>query len=147
MRPKPLHVLLVEDDEIDAEAVFRAFRRQQLTCRLRTASNGLEALKVLRDQNGDTQLPHPYVILLDLNMPQMNGVEFLQALRADPSLKQSIVFVLTTSDRVEDKLAAYNQQVAGYLLKSKVGTDFTELITLLNCYEQTVEFPPENSTH
>jgi CheY-like chemotaxis protein len=146
MRPKPLHVLLVEDDEIDAEAVFRAFQRQQLPYTLTTAPDGLEALHMLRGQNGYNSLCQPHLILLDLNMPRMNGVKFLQALRDDPDLKQTIVFVLTTSNRDEDKLAAYDKQVAGYLLKSKVGTDFANLIALLNCYQQTVEFPPEKST-
>lgn len=143
MRPKPLHILLVEDDEIDAEAVLRALRQQQLSYTLTRALDGLEALHLLRGQNSYSSLCKPHLILLDLNMPRMNGFEFLQALRADSDLKQSIVFVLTTSDRDEDKLAAYNQQVAGYLLKSKMGTDFTGLITLLSCYEKSVEFPPE----
>jgi DNA-binding NarL/FixJ family response regulator len=73
----------------------------------------------------------------------MNGIEFLQALRNDPMLKQSLVFMLTTSNRDEDKLAAYDRQIAGYLLKSRTGADFADLIALLISYEQIVEFPPE----
>ncbi|MEZ4615953.1 MAG: response regulator [Caldilineaceae bacterium] len=81
--------------------------------------------------------------MLDINMPQMNGLEFLEALRQDETLKTSIVFVLTTSNRDEDKAAAYNKQVAGYLLKSRAGEEFQDMITLLETYHRVIEFPPE----
>jgi len=141
MDPNPLHILLVEDDEVETEAMLRTFQRQKFSYPLTIASNGLEALDLLRGEPDQAPLPQPYLILLDLDMPQMNGLEFLQVLRSDPCLKQSVVFILTTSDRDEDKRAAYNQQVAGYLLKSKVGTNFEPLIGLFNFYQQTVEFP------
>ena len=137
------HILLVEDDAVDAEAVRRAFDEHGVDHPFTVVSDGLEALKVLRGEASRPRLPRPYLILLDLNMPRMNGIEFLQALRADPELKTSVVFVLTTSDRDEDKLAAYCQQVAGYLLKTKAGTDFGNLVTLLNAYWRVVEPPPE----
>jgi DNA-binding NarL/FixJ family response regulator len=76
-------------------------------------------------------------------MPRMNGIEFLEAVRADPDLAQSVVFVLTTSNRDEDIMAAYNHQIAGYLLKSRAGKDFIDLITLLDSYWRIVEFPSE----
>lgn len=138
-----VHILLVEDDEIDAEAVVRAFRRQKIANPLTIVQDGIEALNALRGEGGHKKLPSPYIILLDINLPRMNGIEFLQALRIDPVLKQSIVFMLTTSNRDEDKLAAYDQQIAGYLLKSRTGTDFGDLISLLTSYEQIIEFPPE----
>jgi|SRR5688572_32885837 len=137
-----IHILLVEDDEVDAEAVVRAFRRQNITNPLTIVQDGIEALSVLRGEGGHQKLSSPYIILLDINLPRMNGIEFLQALRDDPTLKQSIVFMLTTSNRDEDKLAAYDRQTAGYLLKSRTGTDFADLIALLTSYEQIVEFPP-----
>jgi CheY-like chemotaxis protein len=104
--------------------------------------DGIEALNVLRGEAGHSRLPQPYVILLDINMPRMNGLEFLHALRRDPTLKRSIVFMLTTSNRDEDKLAAYDEQIAGYLLKSRAGEDFRHVIDLLDSYGSTVEFPP-----
>ena len=82
------------------------------------------------------------MVLLDINMPRMNGIEFLEALRADPKLSRTIVFVLTTSDREEDKVAAYEHHVAGYILKSRAGEDFLEVIKLLRVYWRLVEFPP-----
>ena len=138
-----VHILLVEDDDIDAEAVVRAFRRQKIGNPFTIVPDGIEAFSALRGEGGYTRLPRPYLILLDINMPRMNGVEFLQKLRQDDELKQSIVFVITTSSRDEDVMAAYNKQIAGYILKSRVGEDFINLITMLDIYWSIVEFPFE----
>lgn len=145
MPGRPIHVLLVEDDEIEAEAVLRAFRRLQLSDRITVASDGLDALSILRGQHGQNPVPYPYIVLLDLNMPRMSGFEFLDAVRYDPKLKRCVVFVLTTSNREEDKLAAYDRQVAGYLVKSQLGDDFVRLTEILSVYEQVIEFPPEGT--
>lgn len=139
---QPAHILLVEDDDVDAEAVVRAFRAKQIANPFTLVKNGLEALAVLRG-DGVERLPRPYIILLDINLPRMNGLEFLHALRQDEEIRRSIVFVLTTSDRDEDKMAAYDQQIAGYLLKSRAGEDFVEIVALLQSYWSLVEFPPE----
>lgn len=139
---RPVHVLLVEDDEVDAEAVERGFRKQRISNPFTVVSNGIEALAKLR-ATGEERLPRPYMVLLDLNMPQMNGIEFLSELRTDETLKRSVVFVLTTSNRDEDKVAAYDAQVAGYLLKSRAGEDFVNLLDMLNAYWRIVEFPSE----
>jgi CheY-like chemotaxis protein len=143
MPERTVHILLVDDDEVDAEAVVRAFRRQRIANPFTIVSDGIEALKALRGEGGQTPVPRPYIILLDINMPRMNGIEFLQALRQDPKLKRSIVFVLTTSDRPEDKMAVYDKHAAGYLVKSRVGQDFLSMINLLDSYWRVVEFPPE----
>jgi CheY-like chemotaxis protein len=144
MLGRPLHILLVEDDEVEAEAVLRAVHRHRLATNVTVVTDGLEALQVLSSRvNGASQL-HPNLILLDLNMPRMNGFEFLDTLRQDPMLRRNIVFVLTTSNREEDKLAAYDRQVAGYLLKSQMGEDFAQLTHLLDLYWQAVEFPPHH---
>jgi CheY-like chemotaxis protein len=138
-----VHILLIEDDDVDAEAVVRAFRRQKIDNPFTIVSDGIEAFNTLRGEGGYSRLPRPYLILLDINMPRMNGIEFLEALRAEAELKQSIVFVLTTSNRDEDLIAAYNEQVAGYILKSRVGDNFTNLINMLDIYWNIVEFPLE----
>lgn len=145
MPERSVHILLVEDDEIDAEAVMRAFRRQKIANPFTVVSDGIEALKVLRGETEDQSVRPPFMILLDINMPRMNGIEFLHKLRQDPKLKRSIVFVLTTSDREEDKVAAYNEQVAGYLLKSSAGKEFMNVVSLLETYWRIVEFPPEKN--
>ncbi len=145
MEVNGVHLLLIEDDHVDAEAIQRAFRQQRIANPFTVVSDGVEALKALRGEGGYDRLPSPYLILLDLNMPRMNGIEFLQALRRDPELQRSIVFVLTTSDREADKVAAYEEHVAGYILKSRAGEDFLEVVKLLRTYWRIVEFPPEEA--
>jgi len=144
---KPVHILLVEDDDVDAEAIVRAFRKQKIANPIVHVADGIEALAVLRGEDGQERLPHPYLILLDINMPRMNGIEFLQVLRQDKELERSIVFMLTTSNRDEDKLAAYDEQIAGYLLKTRAGEEFADLINMLNSYWRVVEFPPATEEH
>lgn len=141
--PKGVHVLLVEDNEVDREAVRRAFERHRIANPIHNAMDGIEALERLRGVNGKPKLPRPYLILLDINMPRMTGIELLSELRADPELRDSIVFVLTTSKRDEDKMAAYGANVAGYILKSDVGAGFVGLVSLLDHYWRVVEFPPK----
>jgi CheY-like chemotaxis protein len=143
MKGQIVHILLVEDDEIDAEAIVRGFQKQKIENPITVVPNGIEALNALRGEDGYVRVPAPYLILLDLNMPRMNGIEFLQSLRQDVQLKSSIVFVLTTSNSDRDKLAAYREQIAGYLLKQRSGVNFADLVNMLDFYWRVVEFPPE----
>jgi CheY-like chemotaxis protein len=138
MSDRMLNILLVEDDEVDVMNVRRAFERNNVSNPLYVAGNGLEALEMLRD---GTVPVERRLILLDLNMPKMNGIEFLQALRADPELASSSVVVLTTSNDDQDKIDAYNLNVAGYLLKPVTFSNFCERMTTLNKYWTLVEMP------
>jgi CheY-like chemotaxis protein len=135
-----VHILLVEDDEVDIEAIRRAFRKHGLSNPISIARDGHEALALLRGETAE-KLGSPYMILLDLNMPRMNGHEFLDELRADDKLCDSIVFVLTTSDSDADKQAAYSRLVSGYMVKHRVGEEFDALVSLLSSYWNIVEFP------
>ena len=143
MKSQIVHILLVEDDEIDAEAIVRGFQKQKIQNPITVVANGIEALSALRGEEGYARIPAPYLILLDLNMPRMNGIEFLQFLRQDIQLRSSIVFVLTTSNSDRDKVAAYREQIAGYLLKQRSGVNFSDLVNMLDFYWRVVEFPPE----
>jgi CheY-like chemotaxis protein len=136
-----VHILLVDDNEVDVEAVLRAFARQRIANPIRVARDGVEALDALRGV-GQEPMPWPNLVLLDLAMPRMNGIEFLDALRADATLKDTIVFVLTTSASDEDKVASYDHHVAGYIVKQEVGEGFMRLVTMLDHYWRIVEFPP-----
>ncbi len=138
MAERALNILLVEDDEVDVMNVQRAFERNHLTNALFTAGNGLEALAMLR---GKTIPKERRLILLDLNMPKMNGIEFLEALRADPELAKTPVVVLTTSNDDQDKIDAYNFNVAGYLLKPVTFGSFCERMATLDQYWALVEMP------
>ncbi|MEW4451516.1 response regulator [Bremerella sp. JC817] len=140
MIPQNLRILLVEDDDIDAEAVRRGFKKSGVERPLYRASNGIQAIQMLCDESGPF-FENPYIILLDLKMPRMNGIEFLQTIRKDATLRKSIVFVLTTSNDSQDRLAAYSNFVAGYITKSKAGSEFRDLIEMLDTYARIIEFP------
>ena len=135
---KSLNILLVEDDQVDVMNVTRAFERNKIANPLFVAGDGLEALALLRSG----KIPRERrLVLLDLNMPRMNGIEFLRALRADPELHLTPVVVLTTSDDERDKINAYDLNVAGYLLKPVTFVNFVEAMAALNKYWTLVELP------
>jgi CheY-like chemotaxis protein len=136
-----VNILLVEDDDVDVMAVKRAFRDLKIANPLFTAIDGVDALELLRGENGKSRLPRPYVVLLDLNMPRMGGIEFLDAVRDDPELNRSIVFVMTTSAADEDRVRAYDRNIAGYILKHSPGRSFIDAVTMLEHYWRVIEFP------
>ena len=136
-----IRVLLVEDDDGDAMALKRAFQKARIANLILRAVDGVEALDMLKGTNGKTKPPSPGILLVDLNMPRMNGIQLVQALRADEELRRSIVFILTTSKRDEDKTAAYNLNVAGYIAKATAAQDFLNLVSLIDCYGSIVELP------
>jgi CheY-like chemotaxis protein len=142
MKTQPIQLLLVEDDEVDVMAVQRAFRDRRLLNPITVAKDGVEALEIMRGTNGHTPLSRPFVVLLDLKMPRMDGLELLTEIRNDKTLQDVIVFVLTTSKHDEDIAAAYRQQVAGYILKSNAGIDFMRLVDMLDAYWKVVEMLP-----
>lgn len=133
-----LNILLVEDDEVDVLNVRRAFQKNNIANPLFVASNGVDALEQLR---GNRIPRERRIVLLDLNMPRMNGIEFLRELRQDPELKLTPVVVLTTSNDERDRIEAYNLNVAGYLLKPVTFSNFCEVMTALNKYWALVELP------
>ncbi len=123
-------VLLVEDDEIDAMAVKRAFKKGRFDCPILHATDGIEALAVLRGE-GCEPVPRPFVMLLDLNMPRMGGFALIDELRSDPDFADVAIFVLTTSNDDRDRSAAEQRQVAGYLVKTQIADDYTILFDAL----------------
>lgn len=129
--------LLVDDDDTDVETVLRAFRKRGWANPVHVARDGQEALGKLRN-GAEEGIHRPLVILLDLNMPVMGGLEFLEALRADAELTDLVVFVLTSSEYDKDIAAAYRHHVAGYITKNRAGDGFSELMTLIKDYAATV---------
>lgn len=130
-------ILLVEDDEIDRMTVERALREIHVTNVLATVENGEQALEYLRDPANRK----PGIILLDLNMPRMNGVEFLQVMRSDESLKRIPVIVLTTSKDEQDRLNTFDLGVAGYMIKPVDYMQFVEVVRTINLYWTLSELP------
>lgn len=138
LKERMLNILLVEDDEVDVMNVRRAFKKNNICNPLWVAENGLAGLEVLR---GSEMPAERRLVLLDLNMPKMNGIEFLRELRADPELRPTPVVVLTTSDDERDRVEAYNLNVAGYVLKPVTLMNFVEAMATLNKYWSLVEMP------
>lgn len=129
---KLVNILLVEDDEVDVMNVKRAFSKNNIQNPIFVANNGVEALEMLEDK----LIPLPRIIILDLNMPKMNGIEFLTIIRKDERFKHISVFVMTTSNEDSDKINAYNLNVAGYILKPLSFEKFlTSVATLKNFWQ------------
>jgi CheY-like chemotaxis protein len=139
--PKPIRILLVEDDNGDAKAVERTFLKARVANPIVRAFDGTEALDLMRGTNGKTKLQRPYILLVDLNMPRVNGLELIQTIRDDAELHDSVIFVLTTSNRAEDKDSAHAMNVTGYILKESAGEDFLRLFSLVDSYWRIVEMP------
>ena len=131
------NILLIEDDEIDILNIKRALKANNLSNNLQIAHNGIEGLELIQDSS----IPDPKVILLDINMPKMNGIEFLRELRKLERFKQIPVFIMTTSNDDNDKYDAYNLNVAGYILKPLSFEKFVEAVKKLSDYWEIIEFP------
>ena len=130
-------ILLVEDDRVDAMTVQRAFKELKVTNRLVHSTNGEQALEYLRtDGNNKTCL-----ILLDLNMPRMDGIEFLRIIKSDEVLKRIPVVVLTTSKDRQDIIETFKLNVAGYMVKAVDYKKFVEMIRTINLYWTQSELP------
>jgi CheY-like chemotaxis protein len=110
-------ILLVEDDQMDVMNVQRELRRQNIEVPLIHARNGREALKMLRGEGGEPKIAKPSLVMLDINMPRMNGLELLEVLRSDPEFVGLNVFIMTTSDLESDRLKAQDLAVSGYIIK------------------------------
>lgn len=139
---RKLNILLVEDDELDVMNVRRAFRDSPNIEHIWVAPDGVEALRMLR--SGELSCKR-LLILLDLRMPRMSGLEFLQHLRQDPTLHMLPVVVLTTSRDQRDLQEAYQNHVAGYLLKPVSLNEFRDTMNHLQAYYSYVDFPWESN--
>jgi CheY-like chemotaxis protein len=141
IRKSPLTILLVEDDDGDAEGIERAFKKDCSDVRIIRAVDGIEALVILRDRNAGQVLGPRCLLLVDMNMPRMDGLELVAAIRRDPALRRLIVFVVTTSNMALDKRAAYELNIAGYIVKQPDGQELPDLVSLIGSYRHLVELP------
>ena len=132
-------LLLVEDDDIDAMYIMRDFKKRKIGNPFMRAVDGIDALEKLRSG----EVKRPFIILLDLQMPRMNGIEFLEELRKDDSLSDSVVFVLTTSKDEQDIVSSYENHIAGYFVKEAPGEGFLSIIELLDGYWRLAHLPPQ----
>jgi CheY-like chemotaxis protein len=135
LNEKLVNILLVEDDEVDVMNVKRAFSKNNIKNPLFVAGNGVEALEMLESDI----VPLPKIIILDINMPKMNGIEFLKVMRANEKFKNITVFVMTTSNEDSDKIKAYDLNVAGYILKPLSFEKFLSSVATLKNFWQLCE--------
>ena len=138
---RPFSILLVDDDDVAAEAVVRGLAKNAMHCPITIAEDGSVALQILRGTHPMRAIVKPYVVLLDLNMPRMNGFEFLRELRMDKQLRNSVVFVLTTSGSPAERASAYEENIAGYIVKSGVGPQLSGLARFLIEYRSAILLP------
>ncbi|MFK7739201.1 MAG: response regulator [Planctomycetota bacterium] len=133
-------ILLIEDDDLDVIAFHKAIAQRELPIELQRARNAIEAREMLHLQLEDGR-EESILIVLDLNMPALNGIEFLRELRADPQLRSSVVFAYTTSESAADMQAAYEANVAGYFTKDVLEDSTAKLIDFLAIYLASVRLP------
>ena len=131
-------ILVVDDDDVDALGIHRALKKFSLNNTMIRAHDGIEALDLLRQPG---IVARPYIILLDINMPRMNGLEMLNILRNDTELSNSLVFIITTSNFAEDKLAAYKHHISGYIVKNQVCEGLARIIPMLEHYWHLISPP------
>jgi CheY-like chemotaxis protein len=142
MGDKKIILLHIEDDSVDKMVVERVLKKMDIVSNVHHASNGEEALNKLKGTNGEEKIsPLPHVILLDINMPKMNGLEFLKELRSDPELKHISVYMVTTSSDDSDVAGAYEYNVAGYILKPVDIAHFEGTFKLITDFWKLCEFP------
>lgn len=137
----PVKILLVEDDSVDVKAFQRAMGKLKISNPVTIARDGVEGLDFLENCVANDRDATPNLVILDINMPRMNGLELLTKIRANRNLNHLIVFVLTTSNDEKDKFEAFNMNVAGYMLKSDMGNSFIRAVELIDSYWRVVEFP------
>jgi CheY-like chemotaxis protein len=125
-------ILLVEDDSVDIMTVQRALKKNEISNPLVIARTGLDALSILRGEDGFEKIsPPPGLILLDLSRPKMSGIEFLRELRRDPELKDLHIIVLTSSNEREDRVAAFEYGVDDYIVKPHSFDEFTRAMATI----------------
>tara|TARA_R110001583_G_scaffold67308_3_gene192550 strand:+ start:2100 stop:2522 length:423 start_codon:yes stop_codon:yes gene_type:complete len=137
MKNSKIQILLIEDDKIDVMTIKRAFKELKVTNPIEVCENGLEGLEYLNNSNNNI----PGIILLDINMPKMNGLEFLQERQKDDKLKLIPVVVLTTSKAEQDRIESFKLGVAGYMIKPVDYLKFVEVLKTIDLYWTLSELP------
>ena len=135
--PTDITLFLIEDDDIDAMSIQREFKRRHISSPIIRAKDGVEAFELL----ALGKIKRPFVILLDLQMPRMNGLEFLTTLRKDSDYKNSVVFVLTTSQDEKDIFNSYQSNIAGYFIKDEIDDDLISIVDIFDAYRKVVYLP------
>lgn len=137
----PIKFLIVDDDQVSVMAIKRALKKLKIANPVVVAKDGQQALDILHGECGENKILPPYLVTLDLNMPRMDGFEFLDEVRKDPMLHRAVIFVLSTSDAPSDVAAAYKNNIAGYIVKDNLGDSFVKALDMIDTYAKIVELP------
>lgn len=134
-------ILMVEDDELDIQSFKICLKKERILNPFFSVKNGEDALTVLRGQHPEIAISKPYLVVMDINMPRMNGIECLTEIRKDDDLKDTVVFFMTTSEDEKDVYEAYNLNIAGYMVKSNLGDNFLRSVHMLDKYFHAIIMP------
>ncbi len=140
----PLSILAIDDDEVDQIAMRRALKALSIDAEITWVQDAQGGLNALRGMHGATRLQRPLIVLLDLSLPGMSGLEFLRRLRADRKLHDTVVFVRSVSSAARDIRDAYRYHVAGYMVKSTADDDTMKLVDLLDRYWRLMRLPEDD---
>ncbi|MGC1496663.1 MAG: response regulator [Sulfitobacter sp.] len=140
-RTREVKFLIVDDDKVSVMAMQRAMKKLKIVNETTVCSDGQHALDYLNEAAKSEHGLPPIIVTLDLNMPRMGGLEFLDAIRSDPALARVVVFVFTTSDTPDDVRSAYSRNVAGYIVKENPSETFAAALDMLESYARIVELP------
>ncbi|MCF2872068.1 response regulator [Octadecabacter sp. G9-8] len=146
MNHSTVSFLLVDDDIVSIMSMKRTIKKLRLLNPVVVAGDGLEALDILRQTGDVPEIKHPFIVILDLNMPRMSGHAFMKEIRNDPALSDTIVFIMSTSDSAQDVEEAYRANVAGYILKDGKPNTFRDALELLGTYSEIVLLPKTNAS-
>ncbi len=140
-RSNQIQFLIVEDSDLDAERVLRTFKRLKIPNKTHRAKDGIDALDLLRGAQGEILPNVPLIVLLDINMPRMNGLEFLREVRSDQALRDIPVFVFTTSERPDDVDTSHQLNVCGYIVKPLHSAEMTHAFETLSRFWALCKYP------
>jgi len=138
---REVRFLIVDDDKVSVMSMQRTLKKLKIVNPIQVARDGVEALEILNAEVAKHGKLPPYIVTLDLNMPRMNGLEFLAEIRSHPDLNKLIVFVLTTSDTPRDVAKAYENNVAGYVVKDNPSETLPKALDMIGTYSRLVELP------
>ena len=144
-RPRNAQVLLIEDNHGDAVLTRRAFKRAKIPNDLMVAETGEKGLSILRREGEHADAPRPDIILLDLNLPFMNGKEFLATVKEDPGLRQIPVIVLSSSSADRDVSGCYSRHANGYITKPVSSDTYDDIVERIESYWfSLMQMPPDD---
>jgi CheY-like chemotaxis protein len=143
-RSRSAQVLLIEDNRGDAVLTRRAFRRSRIGNEITVAESGEKGLSILRREGEYSDAPRPDIILLDLNLPYMNGKDFLSKVKDDPALRRIPVIVLSSSSADSDIDAAYTRHASGYITKPVASDTYDNVVSRIESYWfELMQLPPD----